>query len=267
MSKTGPWSDYLRWLFLALSCGIVCIVGLVALVDPYGLYNIINIQGFNAVKPQVSSHVNEIKLTHAVKLNPETIILGNSRAEVGLNPESPMLTQKLGNSAYNLAVRGTAIKNSREQMEYLISKGIKPKTILLGIEFIDFMQKSNNAPVNAIQPSPLDHRFAVDKWQWRFDSLFSLDAVKDSIRTLSIQSNEEAPILTSRGFNPLREYRSLAREKGYFALFQQKAMDNSKTFFNKAAGSMAMAGFHELQTIIELAAESNSNIYLIIYWG
>lgn len=52
--------------------------GFVVFVDPYDLYRIYNTKGVNAVKPVLPRYVDEIKLARAVKLQPDTLILGNS---------------------------------------------------------------------------------------------------------------------------------------------------------------------------------------------
>lgn len=264
MATAHNWNAFLRCLALTVAGGIVGAIGFVMLVDPYDLYHLFKRPGFNTVKPDLSRHADEIKLTHAVKLNPNIIILGNSRAEIGFDPESPALTRR-GYSAYNLAIRGTSIETARRQLDYLLYRGIKPKTIVLGVDFIDFMAAPGTLTKGASPPTASSPPFAADKWFWRFDSLFSMASLKDALLTLSIQSNEEAAMMTSRGFNPLREYRNMARNEGYFALFQQRAKENAKTYLKKATGVIDMAEFRHVQAIADFAATSGSEIILIIY--
>src|SRR5690349_17078617 len=130
---------FLQWFTLCVGAGIVIVVTLVVVVDPYDQYRVIIKEGFNATKPELTRYQNEIKLAHAVQLHPDVLILGNSRAEAGLDPEAPVLLRS-GISAYNLAVPGMGILTSRRQVEYLSENGTKPKTIILGLEFLDFMQ-------------------------------------------------------------------------------------------------------------------------------
>jgi hypothetical protein len=262
MATSCEWQVFLRHLATVVAAGVLAAVAAVVLLDPYGLYQVFDRPGINAVKPGLLRHAEEIKLTRAAKSNADAFILGNSRAEIGFDPESPALTRR-AYSAYNLAIPGTSIAVARRQMEYLLGKGIKPKAIVLGIEFIDFMEDSPpaaNAP--AVQE---DASFPVERWFWRFDSLFSMASVKDAITTLLIQSNPEAATVTSRGFNPLREYQALARNEGYYALFQQRAQESSKAFLKKKEGVLYVADLRHLRKILELSSESGGEAILIIY--
>ena len=63
--------------------------------------------------------------------------------------------------------------------------------------------------------------------------MLTVRAVADSIRTVLAQRDGNAAILSPNGFNPLREYPQIARIDGYWALFQQKAVENAATYLRK----------------------------------
>lgn len=263
MSTTENGWGFARWLAVTVCLGGLVCAGFVLLVDPYGLYNIFNRAGINAVKPQPKRHINEIKLTQAHRLNPNAVILGNSRAEIGFDPESPALAKR-GYSTYNLAIQGSSITNARMQMEYLRRENHRLKLVLLGIDFINFIGASR---LSATVPTTPESKasFGIDRWFWRFDSLFSMASVKDSAKTLFIQSNNETETITARGFNPLKQYRRLVRQEGYFALFQQRANENTKTFLAKAQGGLDDASFAELRRILALATDLGSEAVIVVY--
>jgi hypothetical protein len=151
-------------------------------------------------------------------------------------------------------------------VEYLHQTGFRPKIIILGLEFLDFMETpQQRSASSAPQVRPDGEGHPITRWFWRFDSLFSLAAVSDAIRTLLIQHDDEAETITSRGFNPLKQYRPIVRNEGYYGLFQQRAQENTQLYLKKARGSLAMDDFAHLHAILDVAAESGSEVKLIIY--
>ena len=255
---------YLRWLVTTLLIAIVSVVGLVIAIDPYGLYRLAPPRtGFNVVKPNLSRYQDEIKLTHAIALRPDVLILGNSRAEIGFDPEGPALSHA-GLSAYNLAIPGIGIAVSRRQVEHLDRIGIKPKLLVLGLEFLDFIDDPG-PPTTLVVASDQQGKHPVEKHFWRFDCLFSLTSVKDALRTLIIQRDKESQTTTSRGFNPLQQYRALVRNGGYYALFNQKAKENAKMYLRKASGTPSNTDFVHLRAVLELAARSGIEVKLFVY--
>ena len=255
---------YLRWLVTTFLIAIVSVVGLVIAIDPYGLYRLAPPRtGFNVVKPNLSRYQDEIKLTHAIALRPDVLILGNSRAEIGFDPEGPALSHA-GLSAYNLAIPGIGIAVSRRQVEHLDRIGIKPKLLVLGLEFLDFIDDPGR-PATLVVPSDQQSKHPVEKHFWRFDCLFSLTSVKDAFRTLIIQREKESQTMTSRGFNPLQQYRALVRNEGFYALFNQKAKENAKMYLRKASGTPSNTDFVHLRAILELATRSGIEVKLVVY--
>jgi hypothetical protein len=261
MTSTSSSSIFLRGFAVSLVTGIAVMIAFVVIVDPYDQYRVLILPGFNLVKPSLTRYQSEIKLTHAAEIHPDALIYGHSRAEIGFDPEAPVFVRH-GLSAYNLAIPGTGILNARKQAEYLHQIGIKPKVVIVGVEFLDFLETQGVATVAS--PHPVAEH-PVTQWFWRFDSLFSLASLKDAIRTLYLQHDNEAETMTSRGFNPLKDYESIARREGYFALFRQRAQENTRTFFRKAKGSLSQADFDHLRAILDLAGESGSGVTLVIY--
>jgi hypothetical protein len=255
---------YLRWLVVTVLTGIVVAVGTIVLVDPYGLYGVVNAPGFNEIKPRLARYQNETKLTHARRTNPEAVILGNSRAEIGFDPEAQVFTQA-GITAYNLAIPGSAIVTARQQLGYLHRVGVVPKSALIGLEFLDFVGTPAMPGVRRIERPSVDREHAVDRWGWRVDTLFSLTSLNDAFRTLRIQRDSDAEVTTTRGFNPLNEYRPLARNEGYYALFRQRAQQNAGTYTRLAGGSLLPERLAELRAMLDVAAEQGTDVTLAIY--
>lgn len=243
--------------------GILVVIFFVSLIDPYNLYDWFKFNGINIKKPDSTRYLEEIKLTQASRLHPDLIILGNSRAEIGFDPESPSLLEQ-GYTAFNLAIRGSSIAVSSRQLKYLLDKGIKPKKIIIALDFVDFMSSPQQEPKKNNNFSQ-EIKYPVDDWFWQFDSIFSINSIKDSITTLLIQNNPEAPSLTERGFNPLKEYLTAARNEGYYVIFQQRAEENIKNYLKKSTGKFDKSDFFYFRQILINADSINSKVIVVIY--
>ena len=199
INSPGAHALYLKVMLVTGCCGIAAAIAFVLLVDPYGLYGIVERAGFNAVKPGLTRYQNEIKVTRAIGFKPDIVLLGNSRAEIGFDPESPALIRAGGN-VYNLSIPGTGIDIARGQFAYLVGAGIRPKTAILSLDFLDFVARKRDRPrENSEAPSNSEgarREHPVDRWFWRIDSLFSLTSVRDGLRTLALAHWPEAETLS-----------------------------------------------------------------------
>lgn len=257
--------DFKRFLTIGgivVAAGVIASAALVALIDPYRLYGATEIPGINRVKPLPTRYQNQIKMHGALKHQADTFILGNSRAELGFNPQHAAL----GASAYNLALAGTSLGTGREQLEQLHEVGVKPKRLVVGVEFLDFLlDPSKPAPMREARPkSPLD------ELAWRADTLFSMDSLSDSLKTLRLQRVSDPQSITARGFNPLREYNKFARDDGYYAIFQQRAVENAKRFVRLPRGlvdhvSGSSPNIDSLRAILAHGVRDQTEMHLVIY--
>jgi hypothetical protein len=255
---------FLIWFFSTIVIGLVFEIVFVGLIDPYGLYGIMNYPNINQVKPGISRYLYEIKLAHVKHLNSEALILGNSRAEIGFDPESPSL-KKLNYSTYNLAIRGTNMMTSYRQLQYFEHIKLKPKLAILGLDFLDFLSASNSSESSASLLGNHNQIDPVETWFWRFDSLVSMLSVKDAFRTLLIQHDGEAETMTPYGFNPLKEYNSAARAEGYYKIFQQRAQENAIVFYKKSQWQIGEIELAVFRAILDSALQSGTEVILIIY--
>jgi hypothetical protein len=259
--RPAPFPVYLRWLLASLALGSAAVMAFVAIVDPYGLYAQRGAPAsWHAVKPGLSRYQDEIKQSQAAALAPAILIQGNSRAEIGFDPDGPALAA--AGPAYNLAVSGSSIAVAHAQLARLLGSGQRPRLLLLGVEFLDFIdapRRASSAVAVAIPQADASGDF------WRFDSLFSLRALEDAWRTLRIQHEPDAETMTARGFNPLHEYRAMARSEGYYALFRQRAEENARVYLRKAAGTPSAADAAHLAALLRLAAGAGIEVKLLIY--
>ena len=256
----SPFKSYLAVLALVLAGGSVLAGAFVFVVDPYGLYGVVRRDNFNAVKPGLSRYQNQIKQEHALRRQPRFIILGNSRAEIGFDPRASALSA-LG-AGYNLAIPGTGLATSASQFAQLRQAGVKPRTVIVGMEFIDFL---NPAVAPSARAASAAAAPAHGRAFWRFDALFSLASVKDAVHTLRIQHDDEAATLSADGFNPLLEYGAHARRDGYHKMFTQRAQESAANLRRKSTRGLATEDFQLLRTFLLAMAATEADIKLVIY--
>lgn len=250
---------FLRWLMLAVAGGCLLSVAFVVLVDPYGLYRLAEREGVNAVKPMPGRYHYQIKLANARRVQAPVLLLGNSRVEVGIDPESAAL----GGNAFNLGLAGTGIGTAVQQLRALREDGQRPRQIIAGMEFMDAVTPPAAAPRRAPAAAPPKSALA-----WQLDALFSLYSVKDALFTLAIQHNTEAEMQTARGFNPLRQYERYVRVEGYHRIFRQRAEESVRNARHLAHGGLDADGVRAgVSALLDAAAADNPGVevHLVIY--
>ena len=266
MATPGQFRRFLAIAGGATLCGALACAALVVAIDPYRLYCMPERPGLNADKTQPQRYQYEIKTANARAAHAELLILGNSRAEIGLNPDDPLVAAT-GLSPYNLALAGTRLHTAREQLGALAAAGQHPKHVIVGVDFLDF-------PVDPAAPAalapPARQSGLLAELPWRFDTLFSVDSVIDAVKTVRMQGAADALSMSDKGFNPLREYRQLAREEGYYPLFRQRAADYAKRFERMPGALVSNAGhssreWDALGGVLEQAVRAKARIDLVIY--
>lgn len=228
------------------------------LVDPYGLYPSPRWSGVNAVKARPDRPLGDIKLVNALRMRPEVVILGNSRADIGLDPAHPALK---GQKTYNLAVPGSAISASARQLETLLAAGIRPRLLIIGVDFFDYLDDS---PPPASPPA--------DDWdnrelRLRLQGLFTLASLGDSLATLQAQRAAFPATIRDDGFNPLLDYVALARTDGYFALFRQRGLEYARRLKGGKwpADPRATASHRAVERLLALARGNGIRVEMAIY--
>ena len=266
MLSSKDFKTFLAVTAVATAVGAALASALVVVVDPYGLYGVVDKPGFNQVKPQLTRYQKEIKTANAAASGARSFIIGNSRAEIGFNPAHPALADG-GKPAYNLSMAGHALGSAREQLAQLAAKGQHPAKLVVGVDFLDFLVDPRRAtpPLEAVRmPS------AFDRLQWQFDTLFSIDSVLDSVSTVRLQHTRFPVSMRRDGFNPFIEYQKYARDDGYYPLFQQRAMENAKRFRKMPKGLLdqsrgSSVDFDNFTDIVSEAARQKAEVHIAIY--
>lgn len=229
------WSAYVRiWAITAIV--LLALTGVINFfVDPYGIFGTREIDGVNVRKPAATTRSRTVKPVRSEQYAAATIVLGNSRPEMGLDPDSPVWGD-VQRPVYNLGIPGASLYLMMRYGQNALATG-SPKLVLWGLDFSDFLSSTTAVPAQCDLPQreqDWEARLTVDREMrlatgWRLTRArdvavagLSVEALFDSMRTLAAQRDFESGTTTSAGFNPARDYLPIMRNEGQYVLFAQK---------------------------------------------
>ena len=197
------------------------------LVDPYGLFGARRIAGFNERKPASTERVRVTKPYMASRVRPTVVIGGNSRPEIGLDPQSACW-DKTEQPVFNMGVPGSSVFMQTRYVQHAVAQG-KSRRVLFGVDFLDFLVDRNEA-AGSIDWRALGKSFdgrlgpgvSLQKAEDVASGLFSLTALADSLTTVTAQHDTYAATRREDGFNPGLDYVPIIRSEGQSVLFAQK---------------------------------------------
>ena len=261
-----------RWALLTLVM-LALVAGLAYVTDPYGLYRAYEA---HERKPHAGSQGALVKPYRSLQVSPRTLILGNSRAEVGFDPADPAWPGNV-RPVYNLALPGTGTRVWRRLFEHVQARR-PPAMLVLGVDFMDFLL----APDAPAREPELGARLLVgpdgreNSLRWLAGlsdgahTLASLDALGHSLDTLRRRGDSDSAHLTAMGFNPMSDYRALAAREGYFALFRQRDVENLRQYRKRPRnlfrpGARDSVAFDDLSAVLEQARMHGVKVDVVIY--
>ena len=253
----------LVWLLVTL--GLVSAVAVVnLLVDPYGIFDVVNVDGFNRVKSRAEQRGELFKRYNAERIRPNGLVLGNSRAEIGFDPDSdawPIAARPV----FNLALPGAGLPTAVNELVNIL-RYTTPRIILVGLDFVDFRVKLGGNP----HPSPPVVPSQWQRFRERFTAVFTLDALMDSIYTVLDQHNPYAPSLTVAGFNPMHDYVAIAHSDGYYAMFRQRDQENAENYVRGPKTVFLTDGrpapdFGNVMQIVTIAGQKGIPVKFVMY--
>ena len=277
-----PYRKYLQlWLVVVLA--FLCLMAVLNyLVDPYGMFDTVRIQGLNASKPAADTHVRLAKPYQVAGFAPHAIIGGNSRPEMGLNPANTCWPDDL-RPVFNLALPGANVYMQARMLQHAIV-GSDTRLVLWGLDFLDFLNRhaSTSHPLQwppgrtefedrlKVNADGSENRgYSKKKLQDFLQTLFSLDTVKDSLKTLSGQANLHSSSVRRDGFNPALDYLDIIEWEGQGVLFQQKNREISRMFSRSGielfqGESRWSPDFESVRKLLKFARNHNVTVVLFI---
>jgi hypothetical protein len=261
-------------IFALLIAGAVVTINY--LVDPYGITGVDRMPGFNEYKVEINEHTRVMKKYQPVFHPSNTLIVGNSRVEMGIAPSHTCFSSN-NMAAYNLGIPGADV---RTQLAYALNVMYQQpiETVFLSVDFTDFIA-SHQKPLDHVRASgPTAHsdlkflssgernsEYLQVVFKDYLKSLFSLDALIASVKTIALQSRV-APDRDNAGFNPARDFGHAVSVEGPYALFDQKMTElrgkYSRPWFLRDAQGELNPAFAEIDAFLGIAAERGVKVFI-----
>ena len=118
-------ASYLRLWSFALLATLAAALALNYWVDPYGLYRTYRDGEW---KPHAATQGALIKPYQVLMAQPRTLVLGNSRAEIGFDPDDMAWPQAF-RPVYNLALPGSGTRTASRLLDHVLAAN-SPQLVL-----------------------------------------------------------------------------------------------------------------------------------------
>jgi len=254
-------------LAVVLGCGLLNVV-----VDPYGLFRWVDLEGFNAIKPRATQVGAAFKYRVVDFSSPRTLLLGNSRAEMGWDPD--LLPPATFGSVANVALPGQGLGTMVAMADHAWARS-RPTTLVIGLEFFDCLEsgpsrptpKPATSPWSATATGPMQGLERIGAFA---AETLSLDTTADSLRTLLSQRNPDAAHLRRDGFQPARDYPRMQAIDGPRTLFLQRDHENARARMSGPRSIHYRNGewsecFDALDRLLADAQARGQTVYLATY--
>lgn len=216
--------------FLALwAAGLLAILAGIAafdaVVDPYDLFDMPRIAGLSRFKPRAEDHTEMVKAYQALRLHPRTVLLGTSRVDIGLDPDSPIWPAQ-ARPVYDYGVPLASVRMIGLHLRHIAAVS-RPNTVLIGLEFENFLgpDRADSADVRRLLRGRAVHA-PVGRWKQKLSDAFlstmTLAAFRDSLATVAAQHTGDRGNLAEDGSTSDAALRQLGREDGAYELFRAK---------------------------------------------
>jgi hypothetical protein len=240
------WRRYI-YFWLAGVAGLCVLVALLnVVVDPYGLIGTREIRGLNVLKPAATTRTRIVKPVQGERAAPSTLILGNSRPEMGLDPESAVWSSDQ-KPVYNAGIPGASVYRSMRYGQSILAED-SVQLVIWGLDFADFLIRADQVRDRCSWPPPeedWESRLPVSASMlpadgWRMQrlkdyavSILSTGALVDSLTTITSQQDGGVGTRTALGFNPAQDYGPIIRAEGQHVLFAQKNAEMDARLMDK----------------------------------
>ncbi len=246
---------FLSIIFLVITVGLFNFI-----VDPYGLYRVVDVKGFNQQKEGVRTSIRYVKALEIALIKPKTIIMGSSRVHDGVNPNSIKLENY--HPVYNYGFEMARIKEIKYYLQHAI-KNSEVKNLIFGIDFFMFnkFERLNSTFDSEIVKKDVTF---IDVY---FKPLLSMSSVLNSYRSIksSVAYPERREFL-SNGYRPgkhvfygLKDYGKLHNYTNWTFL---SSKSSATLYYSKMATDEET--FQDFEEILKICKVNNINVKLYI---
>jgi hypothetical protein len=236
----NPHGRYLILFAVTASLMLLVAAGIDWLVDPYALFGTPRVTGWNRYKPAAGRHARLAKPYMAARAEARTIIAGNSRPEMGLDPASRCWRER-DRPVFDMALPGADLRMQARMLQHALGvKSLRGKRVYWGLDFSYFFvapgeERGDRAPdYERRLRVKVDGQPNAAYWWARIEdyatTLFSLDTLVDSLATLMRQRDSAVSTRREDGFNPARDYVAKIAREGQAPLFAAKRRELRRRF-------------------------------------
>lgn len=252
-------SVYLRFLIGGAVATCLFIFSFNWLVDPYGIWHEVRIAHLNALKPEVATHqrLHEAGLFERSAVS--TLILGTSRADIGLDPQHGGLIQP----AFNFAMSSQPLSETLHVMRMAHARH-PLKQVVFATDFFTY-NVTLRPPADAMTE---DFTFAT-QWDPALATAIFFSSIRTVARQMTYDPNAAGDIWTSQGlrswsdlgFHNLDGDRKAAMlsEYGDISGTYLPPPDRKFSFAEKGADSVAI-----YQAILRFAHENQIDLRILV---
>lgn len=269
---------YITTYFATLFTLISAIVIFNWFIDPFGMYWSSQVSGLNVVKPEAEKRSRITKAYRAPHVQPQILIVGNSRVEMGISPQHRQFKNK---RVYNQGMPGAGLAMQINYALSVIKQNRSLEQIVLSVDYLDFLidvERSHHVNDSTSSTLSYQHRlegYDSDKTKlWlqtkeKVGLVFSIDALKASLTTLSQQSSQVSSI-TKLGFNTADSYIPMIKNEGIIPLFKQKLnwldqrLKREYLLLTSDNPAKYSSRFEHLLTLLSHAKERNIKVTMFI---
>jgi hypothetical protein len=262
----------------AITC-VVLLAGVAAVnafVDPYLLFNMPRLKGFNQRKPGVETHERMMKAYEVLRAAPNGLILGTSRVAIGLDTAHASWPAR-ARPVYNLGLAGADPYTSYRYLQHVLSQR-EATVVVLGLDFEYFLtgkKRDPSAPMGFEaylnvdrdgQASPMRSWQTLRDWT---EGTLSLEALGDSITTVTSTIRGQTLDVSPSGNLSEAGFRRETEEIGSGPLFAQRNRYNIRTyrgrvFSQDGAGQADAPALADLRAIVALCRARAIQLELFI---
>jgi hypothetical protein len=258
--------------FIASMAG--CLIGFVILaaginylIDPYGIFASPRVSLINRDKTQAIGQPHLAKAYLVETADPTTLLIGDSRVDVGLNPTSSDWRPDF-KPVFNLAIPGNPLSEHLRYLQHALAT-LHPKVVIIGASFDDCFVWPATAQNLAQDPAADqnarlngENAIGLNLWLARIKdftfALISLDALEDSIMTIFNQNNPHRPYMTALGWHSAGDFRAAVDTEGYYNVVMAKDRNRVHTLLEWA--NSPRFDLSPLEKIIALASAHNLKV-------
>jgi hypothetical protein len=220
---------YLLWCAVGLLTSLALSAAFAIVVDPYYVFGTPPIPGVSVQHPRANNQMIAARTHLAERMRPRTLLLGNSRVEVGFDPASnhwpPSMTP-----VFDTGLPGAGLEATRRVVEVALAGG-RLTHIIVAAEFLDTI--GNGRALASATPigTPLQPlvRWLPQAHDWLIAGL-TIGALSDSVQTVLSQGSRAINSTRPDGSAELGEYADYVRQAGGAALFDHKMAEYRARF-------------------------------------